>query len=59
MTLKIALLLLAAYLLGSLPWSLWISRARGVNLRAQGSGNLGATNVYRSEERRVGKECRL
>ena len=42
------LLLAAAYFLGSLPFSLWISRARGVDLRATGSGNLGATNVYRA-----------
>ncbi len=46
--LRIGLLLAAAYLLGSLPWSLWTARARGVDLRATGSGNLGATNVYRA-----------
>ncbi len=34
---------------GSLPWGLWIGRAfRGVDVRTVGSGNLGATNVYRS-----------
>ncbi len=38
-----------AYLSGSLPWGLWIGRfARGVDIRTLGSGNLGATNVYRS-----------
>ena len=36
-----------AYLLGAIPWSLWIGRWRGVDLRSVGSGNLGATNVYR------------
>lgn len=37
------------YLCGSLPWGLWLARAfRGVDIRALGSGNLGATNVYRS-----------
>lgn len=36
-----------AYLLGSLPWGLWIGRARGMDVRQHGSGNLGATNVYR------------
>jgi acyl phosphate:glycerol-3-phosphate acyltransferase len=45
---RTALLLAAAYILGSLPWSLWASRVRGVDLRAVGSGNLGATNVYRA-----------
>ena len=38
-----------AYLSGSLPWGLWVGRfARGVDIRTLGSGNLGATNVYRS-----------
>ncbi len=37
------------YLCGSLPWGLWLGRAfRGVDVRTVGSGNLGATNVYRS-----------
>lgn len=36
-----------AYLLGALPWGLWISRTRGMDIRTRGSGNLGATNVYR------------
>ncbi len=38
-----------AYLSGALPWGLWLGRAlRGVDVRTLGSGNLGATNVYRS-----------
>lgn len=45
---RAALILVAAYFLGSLPWSLWISNARGIDLRRTGSGNLGATNVYRA-----------
>jgi glycerol-3-phosphate acyltransferase PlsY len=44
-----------AFLLGSLPWALWIGRwARGVDVRAHGSGNLGATNVYRTLGPRLG-----
>jgi glycerol-3-phosphate acyltransferase PlsY len=48
-----ALAVLAAavigYLSGSLPWGLWLGRwVRGVDVRTLGSGNLGATNVYRS-----------
>jgi glycerol-3-phosphate acyltransferase PlsY len=43
-----ALYLFAAFLAGSLPFGLWIGRlARGVDVRTQGSGNIGATNVLR------------
>ncbi len=38
----------AAYLIGAVPWALWLGKAmRGVDVREHGSGNLGATNVYR------------
>jgi len=37
-----------AYLLGSLPWSVWLGKAfKGVDLREHGSGNAGATNAFR------------
>jgi acyl phosphate:glycerol-3-phosphate acyltransferase len=40
---------LAGYVAGSLPFGLWLGRAlRGVDVRTLGSGNLGATNVYRT-----------
>jgi glycerol-3-phosphate acyltransferase PlsY len=40
--------LVAGYVCGALPWGLWVGRlARGVDIRQHGSGNLGATNVYR------------
>jgi glycerol-3-phosphate acyltransferase PlsY len=39
--------LLAAYLLGSVPAAYLAGRARGVDLRMHGSGNLGATNAWR------------
>jgi glycerol-3-phosphate acyltransferase PlsY len=38
---------LAAYLLGSIPTGYLVARARGVDIRAIGSGNIGATNVFR------------
>lgn len=40
-------LLLGAFLAGSVPFGLLIARARGIDLRAHGSGNIGATNVGR------------
>jgi len=40
--------LVASYLLGGIPWAYVAGRlVRGVDLRQHGSGNLGATNVYR------------
>ena len=45
--LAILVTIIPGYLLGALPWGLWISRWRGVDIRKKGSGNLGATNVYR------------
>lgn len=38
---------LAAYLLGSIPTGFLVARARGVDIRSVGSGNMGATNVFR------------
>lgn len=36
-----------AYLVGSIPFSYLIGRARGIDIRAHGSGNPGATNLGR------------
>lgn len=44
-----ALLLLVAYLLGSLSGSLLLGRMRGVDIRTQGSGNAGGTNALRTQ----------
>lgn len=41
-------LVVTAYLLGSIPTSLLLARyGKGIDLREWGSGNLGATNLYR------------
>jgi glycerol-3-phosphate acyltransferase PlsY len=38
---------LVAYLLGSIPTGFLVAKARGVDIRRVGSGNIGATNVFR------------
>jgi glycerol-3-phosphate acyltransferase PlsY len=43
-----AALIVAAYLVGSIPFSYLVARARGVDLRKVGSGNIGGANVWRS-----------
>jgi glycerol-3-phosphate acyltransferase PlsY len=43
-----AALMLGAYLLGSIPFSFLVARARGVDLRTVGSGNVGGANVWRA-----------
>lgn len=46
---SLALALLAAYLVGAIPMTLIVARiGAGVDLRTVGSGNLGATNLYRA-----------
>ncbi len=42
-------LIAAGYLLGSLPWGYWLPLVlAGVDIRTLGSGNVGATNVWRA-----------
>ena len=42
-----AVALVLSYLSGSIPFAAIAGKLRGVDLRKQGSGNLGATNVFR------------
>jgi len=44
---NIALFTIIAYLLGAVPFGLLVARSKGVDIRKQGSGNIGATNVLR------------
>ena len=42
------ILIIGAYLLGSMPFGLLIAKAHGMDLRSIGSGNIGATNLSRA-----------
>lgn len=45
---KEALLIVIAYLIGSVPTAVWVSKAFfGIDIRDYGSGNAGATNTFR------------
>lgn len=48
------LLYLAAYVVGSIPFGVMVARAKGVDIMAVGSGNIGATNVGRTLGRAAG-----
>lgn len=44
----IAILVVFAYLIGSIPTAVWISKSvYGIDIREHGSGNAGATNTFR------------
>lgn len=48
------LTIIIGYLLGSIPTGFLLARARGVDIRTVGSGNIGATNVLRAIGRPAG-----
>jgi glycerol-3-phosphate acyltransferase PlsY len=50
-----AILIVAGYLAGSMPFGYWLVRiAKGVDIRTVGSGNIGASNVWRTYGRGLG-----
>jgi len=49
--------ILAAYLIGSIPFGVMLGKAKGIDIRAHGSKNIGATNVGRVLGRRLGVLC--
>ena len=50
-----ALVVLGGYLLGSMPFGYWVVLlVKGEDIRKVGSGNIGATNVWRTYGRRLG-----
>ncbi|MES2983491.1 MAG: glycerol-3-phosphate 1-O-acyltransferase PlsY [Verrucomicrobiota bacterium] len=48
-----------AFLLGSIPFGLFIAKAKGIDIRQHGSGNIGATNVFRVVGKKYGLSCLL
>jgi len=52
-----AILIVCAYLLGSIPFGLLIAKAHRKDLRTIGSGNIGATNLARAMGRKWGIFC--
>lgn len=55
MAISFILLLVGAYLLGSLPTAYLVGRwRRGIDIRQYGSGNVGASNLLRSSSKRLG-----
>lgn len=54
MTAQNILLIAASYLVGAIPFGLVLSRGRGIDIREQGSKNIGATNVSRLLGKKLG-----
>jgi len=53
----IILLTAVAYVIGSIPFGLLISKAKGKDIRTMGSCNIGATNVLRCLGKPLGITC--
>ncbi len=58
MTAQNILLIVASYLVGAIPFGLVLSRGSGIDIREQGSRNIGATNVSRLLGKKLGS-CTL
>jgi len=52
--LRVLFVSVVAYLCGSIPTGVLLTRRLGIDIRSTGSGNVGATNVARSAGKKVG-----
>jgi acyl phosphate:glycerol-3-phosphate acyltransferase len=48
------LIIISSYFIGSVPWGFIFARARGIDIRDKGSGNIGAANAARVMGRKWG-----
>ena len=53
------LLPILGFLLGSIPFGLLMGKLKGIDIRQHGSGNIGATNVFRTLGKQLGITCLL
>jgi glycerol-3-phosphate acyltransferase PlsY len=51
---KFAILIIASYLIGSVPSSYLAGRSRGIDLRKQGTSQVGGGNLWRTTSRKLG-----
>ena len=51
---KILAVVIAGYLIGSISSAILVGKIKGIDIRTQGSGNAGATNVTRVLGKKLG-----
>jgi glycerol-3-phosphate acyltransferase PlsY len=57
---ELAILIILAYLIGSIPTAVWVSKkVYGIDIREHGSGNAGATNTFRILGKKAGSVVML
>ena len=57
MTIEVVIMIIVGYFLGAIPFGLLLGLAKGVDVRKEGSGNIGATNTGRVLGKNWGYLC--